>query len=268
MKLFDYHLHSSFSFDSEEQISNICEKALECHVAEIAITDHIEFPQSEKAPWPDFTARERLIEENRQKYKDRLEIRSGAEIGQGWKEPERMREIIDREQFDFVLASVHALESCANPRSFQFTKMNLLPFFQEYFQQMKEMAEYCDYDCIAHVTYLFRFVPKELLQEFPPEYYERDYRELFEIIVSRGKGIEINCSGLRMPNLQTTLPSPQILKLYRQCGGTVITIGSDGHSCRSAFSGVGYGMKVLKEVGFQTVSCFKKRKVVFQEIGS
>ena len=266
MKRIDYHLHSSFSFDSEEQISNICEKAVQCHVSEIAITDHIEFPRSNEAPWPDFSLRRKVIEENRKKYEKVLTIRSGAEIGQGWRNPNQMREIIEQEQFDFVLASVHYLESFGNPRTFPFTHDNILPFFQEYFQLMRQMAEQCDFDCIAHVTYLFRFVPEKLLYEFPPESFEEEYRNLFKILVSRGKGIEINCSGIRMPNLQTTLPSPQILEIYRQCGGRIITIGSDGHSVRSAFSGIEQGMIILKEVGFQELSCYRNRNLFFQPI--
>ena len=267
MNLFDYHLHSEYSFDSSEKIENICEKAVQCGIKEIAITDHVEVPQREEAAWPDFSARRAVIEANRGKYRDVLKIRSGVEIGQGWRAPEQMRELIEREQFDFVLASVHALECCQDPRHYVFTKENTLPFFQEYFRQMIQMALLCEYDCLAHITYLFRFVPQEILHVFPPESFENEYRKLFEAVISRGKGIEINCSGLRMPTLQTTLPSPQILKLYRQCGGRIITLGSDGHSCRSDFSGLEQGVEVLKEAGFEFISGFEGRKAFFQPIG-
>ena len=57
----DYHLHSEFSFDSSEKIENICKKAVEEGISEIAVTDHAELPLRENAPWPDFERRAEII---------------------------------------------------------------------------------------------------------------------------------------------------------------------------------------------------------------
>ena len=39
----DYHVHSRFSFDSEEKIDNIILKAIELKMNQIVITDHEDF---------------------------------------------------------------------------------------------------------------------------------------------------------------------------------------------------------------------------------
>ena len=39
----DYHVHSSFSFDSEETLDNIIKKAVSLNMKQIAITDHQDF---------------------------------------------------------------------------------------------------------------------------------------------------------------------------------------------------------------------------------
>ena len=39
----DYHVHSEFSFDSEEKIDNIISKAIELKMNQIVITDHEDF---------------------------------------------------------------------------------------------------------------------------------------------------------------------------------------------------------------------------------
>lgn len=48
----DYHIHSEFSFDSEEKIDNIISKAIELKMNQIVITDHEDFnwPVSGETP--------------------------------------------------------------------------------------------------------------------------------------------------------------------------------------------------------------------------
>ena len=53
-------------------------------------------------------------------------------------------------------------------------------------------------------------------------------REIFNVIIPEGKGIELNTSGVRY-GLANGMPSDDILNLYKQCGGEIITLGSDAH---------------------------------------
>ena len=131
---------------------------------------------------------------------------------------------------------------------------------------MTAMAEKCDYDMLGHVTYLFRFIPEEIVRAIPPESFMEEYEALFRTVLSRGKGIEVNCSGLRMPSIGKTLPSLELLRLYRELGGEIVTVGSDGHSCRSAFSGLETGYQVLRDAGFSYAASFEKRIPTFYKI--
>ncbi len=255
----DYHLHSEYSFDSQEKIENICEKAVQLRICEVAITDHVEFPVREDAPWPDFQRRGEIIKELREKYGKSLSILSGIESGQPWRDLQKEHSLMETVQPDFVIASVHDLDGYPLPREYRFTKENTGDFIRAYIQQMTEMAEKCDYDVLGHVTYLFRFIPAELAERFAPEKFFEEYSDLFRVIIERDKGIEINCSGLRMPVIGKTLPSPELLCLYKSMGGKIVTVGSDGHSCRSAFSGIETGYDVLKKAGFSKVTVFHER---------
>ena len=257
----DYHLHSEFSFDSSEKIGNICEKAVACGISEIALTDHAEIPLHEGAPWPDFKKRSEIIGECREMYKTKLFIREGIEIGQPWRNPKQEKELTEYSP-DFIIASVHELDGYPDPRKITYSEENVPDFIITYIEQMCRMAEECDYDVLGHVTYLFRFIPEDIVRRFPPESFMKEYEKLFRIVIYRGKGIEVNCSGLRMPAIKNLLPSLPLLKLYREMGGETITVGSDGHSCRSAFSGLETGYEALKEAGFASASLFEKRKAV------
>lgn len=261
----DYHLHSEFSFDSSESIENICKKAIAEGISEIAITDHAEFPLRENAPWPDFEKRSEVICTCSRKYGKELAVREGVEIGQPWRSKE-LENRISAYQPDFIIASVHELDGFPDPRTIRYTDDIVPAFVEAYLEQMIKMAESCDYDVLGHVTYLFRFLPEDLAVKIKPETFMDQYEKLFRAVISRGKGIEVNCSGLRMPAIQNLLPSQQLLFLYRELGGEIVTVGSDGHSCRSAFSGLEEGYRALKESGFTEAACFEKRKVMQYKI--
>ena len=252
----DYHLHSEFSFDSSEKIENIVEKALQMGIDEIALTDHAEFPLRDTAPWPDFALREAVIAACREKYGVLPAIRSGVETGQPWRDMELEMKLTEAKP-DFVIASAHELDGYPDPRSFPFSRENVKGFIDSYLTQMTQMASACDYDVIGHATYLFRFIPEKLTEEFPPESFLDDYEALFKTV---------NCSGLRMPSIKKTMPSLKLLKLYRKSGGEIVTVGSDGHSCRSAFSGLEAGYEVLREAGFAYASSYTQRTPSFYKL--
>ena len=82
--------------------------------------------------------------------------------------------------------------------------------------------------------------------------------ELLQELIRRGKGLEINTSGFRHKSAMG-LPHFDILRHYRQLGGTRITIGSDSH--RSEYVGykVAETTAVLKTLGFTHISTFGHR---------
>ena len=53
--------------------------------------------------------------------------------------------------------------------------------------------------------------------------------QIFEVVIADGKGIELNTSS-RAYKLKSLMPSKEILKLYHDMGGKIITIGSDAHN--------------------------------------
>ena len=261
----DYHLHSEFSFDSSEKIEKICVKAVQAGISEIALTDHTEFPLRETAPWPDFKRRKAVITACQEKYRAVLAIRSGIETGQPWRDPELEKELME-EKPDFVIASAHELDGFSDPRTYPYSRENTAAFIHAYLEQMTQMASVCDYDVLGHVTYLFRFIPEQLTAELPPEFFQDRYEALFHAVIARGKGIEVNCSGLRMASIGKTLPSAVLLKRYKELGGEIVTVGSDGHSCRSAFSGLEIGYEVLREAGFSYACSFAERTPSFYKL--
>jgi histidinol-phosphatase (PHP family) len=87
---------------------------------------------------------------------------------------------------------------------------------------------------------------------------------LLKTLIHNGRGIEINCSGIR--DGCGPFPSEEILRLYRSLGGEIITIGSDAHRPEDAAKCVDVGQEILKACGFRYITTFTKHKPEFISI--
>ncbi len=257
----DYHLHSEFSADAHEKIENLCKAAVKQGVAEIAITDHVEFGVHETNDWPDFERRRQAIEECRERFAGQLVLLSGLEMGQSYLEREAEQDVLKRDRFDFIIGSLHVLPGIGRIGKLDYENGDIEKYIRVYLDESKKLAQNGDFDVMGHINFLFRYIPKEKQKQFDACNYKKDYEELFEILISREKGIEINTSGCRTI-LEAPMPSLEMIKWYRECGGKIVTVGSDGHSLRSAYAGLERGYKEAREAGFEKTAIFRERRLV------
>ena len=263
----DYHMHTEFSPDSREKIENYCENALKRGIEEIVFTDHCEFPLMTRYPWPDFKARHEVILRCRDKYGPMgLTIKEGAEIGQAYYDYRLLERLLRDVKFDFLIGSMHHAAPKVDYNDITITESNFFKILERGFKYTENMIRTIDFDVVGHIDYIFKYCPPEMMDKYPPEMFADRYAELFKLIIARGKGIEVNCSGLRMASVKKTLPSAELLKIYKDLGGKIVTVGSDAHSLRSAHSGIETGYANLKEAGFTQTARFTERKVSFVDI--
>ncbi len=60
----------------------------------------------------------------------------------------------------------------------------------------------------------------------------------------------MNTSGVRY-GLTNGMPSDDILKLYKQCGGEIITLGSDAHKPEDIAFQFSESLQLLQSIGFK-----------------
>ena len=87
-------------------------------------------------------------------------------------------------------------------------------------------------------------------------------RDILEAAVSRGRGMEVNTYRGR-----TVAEWRPILELFRDCGGEIVTVGSDAHTPADVGKGVREACALLKELGFSYAATYDKRKPVFHKLG-
>jgi histidinol-phosphatase (PHP family) len=79
--------------------------------------------------------------------------------------------------------------------------------------------------------------------------YDDALREIFRTAMRNGIGLEVNTSGLRQ-GLGATIPAFRQIRLYRELGGEIITVGSDAHYPKDVGAGIADGYKLLREAAF------------------
>ena len=85
--------------------------------------------------------------------------------------------------------------------------------------------------------------------------------EILKTVISDGKGIEINTSSHRY-GLRDLTPSVAILRLYRELGGRILTIGSDSHRKEHLGAFIKDTMEEAKKLGFENICTFDRMRPI------
>ena len=84
-------------------------------------------------------------------------------------------------------------------------------------------------------------------------------------MIKNNTSLEINASTV-WKGYGFTMPSEELIRLYYECGGRLITVGSDAHSADNVGGGIAETYGMLKRVGFKTVTAIKNGKKTQVEI--
>ena len=137
-----------------------------------------------------------------------------------------------------------------------------------YLDEVIKMASLCDYDSIGHIDFPIRKMEKAYngdVSKYDLRPFEAKIRKILEIIIQRGKALEVNTRGLIVWHKEIC-PSDWVLEMYKSMGGKYITIGSDSHWPDRLALGNEEAMAKLKRCGFDYVTYYKDRKPVLMEI--
>ena len=249
----DSHLHTVRSPDANAMLEAYCVLAVERGIAELAITDHVDFDPSMPAyGFASFADRERDVREAAARWADRgLAIRFGVEVTyeRAWEDD--IRGWLRRHPHDYVIGSVHISATSPYKASNVGTFVAGRPLDEivaPYFDEIVGAARSGLFDTIGHLDFVKRYlVPHVMPADLAaaPELYER----LLVALVESGTALEVNASGLRqLP--RETYPSAAIVARYRELGGRHVTIGSDAHRTEWFAYGLGEAYRHATRAGF------------------
>ena len=217
----------------------------------------------------DLDARERDILAAKEKYADRLTVTYGLEIGQPNTAPEEANAVINSRNFDFVIGSLHTVPSI---RDFYYENLNnytdkqLIFVWNQYLRELEKHIAFGGFDTVAHITYPWRYIVRNGRQSAlnVADYKDR-FEQLFKMAIEKGLAIECNTSGFRQ-GLDMPMPDFELLKLYHNIGGELLTIGSDAHKPEHIGADIKNTTKILSEIGFKYITVYRDRKACMMQI--
>ncbi len=262
--LWDTHMHTSFSGDSDAAPEDMVRKSIELGLDGICITDHLDldFPET-----PDFVPLDpeayasgiRLLQKE---YQGKFPVCFGIEIGLQPHLAQTHHDFIEKYGFDFVIGSSHAVHGGDPYYPAFYEGRTEREAYMEYFESIVEnLVAFDEFDVYGHIDYVVRYGPDR-----NANYSYESYREILDVIlnllISHGKGIEINTAGFKY-GLGHPNPTEDILRRYRELGGEIITVGSDAHSPDEIAWDFEKVPGILKDCGFSYYTVFRERKPEF-----
>ncbi len=267
----DYHVHTDFSSDCNSVPEELIEKAISSGMKEICFTDHVDldYPpkNGERLFYIDTDEYFKRFRELKERYKNRLKIKIGLELGLNPSVNGMNSELVRSADFDFIIGSSHIVNG-------------IDPYYPEYWENrdtneaimsyyeaiLKNVSIYEDYDVYGHLDYIRRYV-----RDKDYVYNDSDFFEItdmiFKNIISKGHGIELNTRGLT-DGITNFIPTISLLKRYHDLGGEIITLGSDSHYVKN----LGYAFRTAKDIlintGFKYITTFENRTPSFISLKS
>ncbi|MCH3961706.1 MAG: histidinol-phosphatase HisJ family protein [Solobacterium sp.] len=289
--LADYHLHCEFSSDSQEPMENQIERGIALHLNEMCFTDHADY--GTKRDWDDprgidycpadpymnndpddkeplanvdYPAYFKKLAEMQKKYSSQITIKKGLEFGiQTGTIPEFEKLFAKvQDHLDFVLLSMHQVDNKGLWNNEFQEGRSQKEYNDLYYEEIyKVQQSFKHYAVLAHLDLLVRYDPAGI---YPFEKEKDIIAAILKQAIQDHKGIEINTSSWHY-GLKDTQPSRAILKLYKDLGGRIITMGSDAHSTKYVADHFDDAKKILKEeIGFKEFCTFDHMEPIFHAL--
>ena len=255
----DSHLHSMFSSDSTTSPEDIILKAISYNMPYICFTDHSEFGYEDGLFVLNVNEYFSHLTKLKEKYTNDINVLIGVEQGLETSKENIIKEFLNKYSFDFIIGSSHMVNG-------------IDPYYKEYFEGRTTYEAICEYfssvmdnlktfdnfDVYGHIDYVIRYaIEKD--ENYCYDKYAEYLEPILKTIIAKGKGIEINTGGLRS-SIKETNPSLEIIKKYKEFGGTIITVGSDAHTIDDIAADFETAKNYLIEAGFEYYNVFINRK--------
>jgi histidinol-phosphatase (PHP family) len=255
----DTHLHTVQSPDAapDALLDAYCAVALDRGIAELAITDHVDFdPMAPAYAFTTFADRERQVREAAARWSERgVAVRFGVEVTYERRYEAEIRDWLRRHPHDFTIGSVHSgPASLYEPdRVVAFLAgKSLADATAPYWDEVVGAARSGLFDALGHMDVVKRWLAPHVMPDAfaaQPELYE----PVLDALVASGTALEVNTSGLRqMP--KETYPPASIVARYRELGGRAVTIGSDAHRLGWFAFGLAEAYRLAASAGFEALA--------------
>ena len=271
--LADYHVHTGFSDDSTYPLRQVALDAVRLNLDELCFTEHVDYGVKPEWNQPDGARFEDgrpvtncpygpyldELDRVREELRGKVTLRAGLELGVQTSTIGENHALVRTlgERLDFVICSIHQVDNLEFWNGGFQRGRTQEEIHRAYYEELLGVVErFRDYTVLGHLDLIRRYDP---FGDYPFENVRDVVAEILRRVIEDGKGIEVNTSGIRY-GLDDFQPSRQVLELYRDLGGTVVTVGSDSHRPEHLGSYLRLAYRELEELGFEGVWTFECRE--------
>ena len=257
--MYDFHMHTRVSFDGHDTGLAMAMTAKERGLTEICFTDHIDYATEMDMVFDTAAYNAEY---------DGLEvpgllIRTGLEFGLTPDNADQLKIDLGRRHFDFVLGSIHLVGGVDIYMSEYWADKSYDEAIRLHLETtLESVRAHEDYDVLGHLTYISKCGAnprKELLRY---EDHKPLVDEILQELVKRGKGMELNTSGV--DRCGGPLPTLDYFQRFYELGGRIVTVGSDSHDTARVGQYTHEMVAELKKI-FGYVCTFEDRRPIFHK---
>lgn len=259
--LIDSHTHCRYSPDSKSDPEDNILAAIDRNIQVLAFTDHVDRVDNALDYVFDFDAYIKELNDLRERYKDKIDILIGCEMGLN---PDMNRVIepaLADDRFDFFIGSMHTLDNQDVASTIRRMTGDFLDYYLHYYEEMFNAVESTKgFHVLGHMDYVDRYLTdKSMIPKFVR--YRDIVAAVLESVIQKNIVVEYNTGGF-FRGLPYGNPKDDILKLYRDLGGERICLSSDAHFPAHIGRGFSEAREHLKALGFQHLTYFKNKQPI------
>ena len=257
--MFDQHVHSNFSFDSNEELENYINVS---NKNDIVTTEHLDFANpviNYEDSSINYLKYIEEIDSLNKKYSNKFF--SGIEIGYTPNSEKRIEDFLKDKNFNLKLLSIHQNGiydyMCVNKKL-----ISLEALIQEYFEKMIQALESSiEFNILAHFEYGIRIIDISVA-DFD-SLASKFLNKIIELIVKKEIAFEVNTKSMykyKKENLYSYM-----IEKYLKKGGKLFTLGSDAHNIKDYAYKFDEAIKFLLSKNIKEIILFKD-KIIMQKL--
>lgn len=264
----DSHTHSNNSFDAENSVAEMLERANEIGLDYLTITDHFEAAFYFE-PDEEFGDLKKLlpqsVSDTRQQQSitsGKTELLCGIELGEPLHDIKATNEVLSLTDYDFVLCSMHNLRDMGDFFWLDYKSEDIPELLKKYFIELTECVQWGNFDSLSHITYPMRYICDKSRISIDLSDYKNEIDTLLALLAEKGKALEFNTCRNDALSLETvgSCRDVQFLKRFRELGGKYVTLGSDAHKTADLAKGIDGAIDILRDIGYGEITVFKNRQ--------
>lgn len=267
----DYHMHSSFSGDSDTPMEEMILQGIRLGLTQLCFTEHhdLDYPVSKETPAGFFTLNpdSYLYDflKYKEKYAENIKLCFGVELGLQPHISKQNAAFAKAHDYDFIIGSSHLCNGGDPCQPVFFEGRKDADAYREYFESILDnLKVFSNFDVYGHLDYVVRYGPSKD-ENYSYEQYQDIFDAILKKLIADGKGIEINTAGLSK-GLRGCNPCTAVIRRYKELGGEIITVGSDAHTPNQIAAHFEKAAAILTECGFRYYCTFEKRSASFHKL--